>query len=454
LAVGTVAIVGAGLIAATPVTPPPATIHRVDTVVRLAATSDWSTLIGAAQAEFNQLGSAWNDGVVPLLEQIVANQVKYLRELPNIATILTQIQANQTALLQAPFAPDTDSLDAAHALIYQSLPLARYLPPSLVFISDLAKQLLGFATSPFSGVLFGLASPMLSGLLALGDSLRTIGNDLRATTPDLAGAIATLFNTPAAMTDAFLNGGQTIDVSSLVAAIGPLIGVKFPSGVTVQIKLGGLLSTGTSIFNSLGFGYDLDYNLGGLITGTLSTHFVAGNPSGPFASLIELAKVAAKAIGWDGKSNPLTSLAATTPNAAAATAAISQVPRSVAATLTSASTESTANTDDTSGSEAPTPLPRKFARNALGAAPRHPASAADSAGDTTSGASVSDASADGVDSDLGGSASGQTLGKHARQTGKRGTPASAAVSPSAGTATATAGPGRHTASLGTRNANR
>jgi hypothetical protein len=123
------------------------------------------------------------------------------------------------------------------------------------------------------------------------------------------------------MTDAFLNGGQHVDLTALVKAVGPAIGVSFPDGVEVGIALGGLLSPGGSVFNALDFAYDND------LLGVLHIHvpLATGTPVGPIGSFMDLARTIAKAIGWNGVGNA----SAAPSSAAQSLAAANEVPRSV-----------------------------------------------------------------------------------------------------------------------------
>jgi hypothetical protein len=69
------------------------------------------------------------------------------------------------------------------------------------------------------------------------------------------------------------------------------------TGVTVD--LGGLLSGGGSLFDSIGIG--LDTELGDLD--------LSGVAVGPIASMIELDESIAEALGWSGVGDPLSGLA-------------------------------------------------------------------------------------------------------------------------------------------------
>ncbi|MDY7000102.1 MAG: hypothetical protein SW019_26240, partial [Actinomycetota bacterium] len=205
--------------------------------------------------------------------------------------------------INAPAAATTDTLDDQHAFLYNALPVITQIPlvDLLVQISPTGQQLLDFATSPLSGVLLGIAGPVVGPAVVLAANLQSAIDDFTADTPDPARALNTLLNTPAQMTDAFLNGGVHMDVTSLVEALGPSIGVTFPEGTKIGIAFGGLLSPGGSAFNALDMDYDRDILGLPIIRFNLAT----GQGPGFFGSLIDMNQAIARAIGWDGGGNPL-----------------------------------------------------------------------------------------------------------------------------------------------------
>lgn len=315
-----VAMVGATAIAISPIMLPQPDI-RATAAIQLAATTDWQTIFAKAGQNAAALSDTWAQAPAPILQQIVANLQKYLSELPDLAGIGTQIQANTQRALGALLTADPTTLDATHRTLYQLLPAVLQVPgiPALLQfnISATGQQLLAFSTTALSGVLLGLAGPVLGPLLVLQSSLGSIAAEVNAGTPDLAGALSTLATNPAAMTDAFLNGGQHVDLTALAQALGPSIGVTFPDGVQVGVALGGLLSPGGSIFNALDLAYD--NNLLGLLH--IHVPLATGTAVGPIGAMLELARSIATAIGWNGG----TAAAAAQTSLAAA----NEVPRSV-----------------------------------------------------------------------------------------------------------------------------
>ncbi|GAY13621.1 outer membrane porin GjpA [Mycobacterium sp. shizuoka-1] len=309
-----VAVVGTSAIAMSPVTVAPPVL-RAAPAVHLTATTDWVDVFTRAGESASALFNSWLAAPAPVLQQILANQQAYLGQLPDVAGIAAQVQANIAAALAAPLAADLSTLDTTHRTFYQLLPAIEALPgiPDLlqISISPTGKQLLALSTTALSGVLLGMAGPVLGPLIVLAASLESVRGDLSAATPDLAGAMSTLADIPAAMTDAFLNGGQHVDLTALMKVVGPAIGVSFPNGVQVGVALGGLLSPGGSAFNALDFAYDNN------LLDVLHIHvpLATGTPVGPIGSMMELARTIAKAIGWQGA-----------PSVAAAAAPAGQTP--------------------------------------------------------------------------------------------------------------------------------
>lgn len=322
-----VAMVGASAIAVSPVVASPIAL-RAEATIQLAAATDWADVFTTAGQNAQALFNAWQQAPAPILQQIIANQVAYLKELPDFAGVAAQIQSHLKAALAVPLAADPSTLDAMHRTFYNLLPAVLQLPgvPDLLQlkISPTGQQLLAFSTTALSGVLLGMAGPVLGPLIVLASSLESIRADLGAATPDMTSAMNTLGNIPAAMTNAFLNGGQHVDLTALAKTFGPAIGVTFPDGVQVGIALGGLLSPGGSIFNALDFAYDNN------LLGVLHIHvpLATGTPVGPIGAFMELTRTIAKAIGWQP---PVTTAAAAQVSAPqrSSLAAANEVPRSV-----------------------------------------------------------------------------------------------------------------------------
>ncbi len=301
LAVTGVAIVSVGVIAATPVQPP--LQDTVEPAVALSADSDWLEIFDKAGLNAGNLASSAFDPPFPITQQSIANQIRYVGELPDVAGILEQIATNIARGATAPGSPSTDTMDAQHAFLFNALPIITSIPGvDLLFqISPTGQMLLDFSASPLSGVVLGLAGPVVGPIAVLAANFQSVIADLAAANPDAARALSTVINTPAQMVDAFLNGNVHVDVTPLAEAFGPSLGVSFPEGTKVGIAFGGLLSPGGSIFNAL----DLDYERDILGLPLIRINLATGQGPGFIGSLIEMNKIIAKAIGWDGTGNPL-----------------------------------------------------------------------------------------------------------------------------------------------------
>lgn len=300
------ALVSATAIAATPVvaTPSLPEVRAADPAVQLSAAvnpiTPWLEVWDNSETNFANLANAWLEAPAPVLQQVIANQLGYLTQLPDFPLILEEMVGNLRAALEAPFATDPSTLENTTPLMnHRSL---------FNILSDLAAEgagpipaalmpLVNFSTTYTSGMLLGLVGPVVSPILALVASAGAIVENLTGETPDLQAAFNTLINTPAVMADAFLNGGQTLDLTPVLDALG--IDLDPAPGTDIQrvgITFGGLLSPGGSVFNALGF----DIVIGGRIAVP-----VPGQGPGFVGSLIGLTQAIAKAIGWDGTGNPL-----------------------------------------------------------------------------------------------------------------------------------------------------
>lgn len=218
---------------------------------------------------------------LPILQQIGANQLKYLSELPNFGTIFNQVIANLKGAVKAPWSADTTTLGGLHPLVYAALPtLAPQIPQWLIDLT----------TTSGSGILAGIIGPVIGPVLALNQSVTDIVTAIKAS--NWSGAVNELLNIPAKMTNAFLNGGQLLDLTALIPVLG------LPSEVkTLGLAMGGILSPGGSLFNTL----DLSVQI--LPIGPPTT--VAGVGAGPIGSLMGVGWEVASAIGWTRDGNPL-----------------------------------------------------------------------------------------------------------------------------------------------------
>ncbi|OBF17101.1 outer membrane porin GjpA [Mycobacterium sp. ACS4331] len=287
-----VALMGAGAIAVTPITASPPAVETLPSAVQLAAAVDPITplreLFNNSEVNLAGLANALLEAPAPVLQQVIVNQLGHLGELPDVEGIVGQIGTNLKQALTALVAKDLSTLTPGAGALWELLPLTFDVPPEL-------QPVLDFTTNYLSGVLLGLVGPAVAPVLALGGSITSIIDGLNAENPDGAAALNTLINIPATMTDAFLNGGQTIDLSPLLDALGVTIDVGGIGG-KLGLTLGGVLSPGGSLLDAV----NLDLVIGGeVIPG------VTGQGVGAIGSMIGLTKAIAKAIGWDGTGNPL-----------------------------------------------------------------------------------------------------------------------------------------------------
>lgn len=132
--------------------------------------------------------------------------------------------------------------------------------PAVQFVASLA-------ASPLSGALIGFAGPVLSPGVALINEAGSIVGDLTGASPNPAAAFATVLDTPATVTNAFLNGA-TLNLDPLIPVVNPFVSAGDSGGqnlTAVSVAFGGVLSpgettygangTGGSLINSLGMGF-------------------------------------------------------------------------------------------------------------------------------------------------------------------------------------------------------
>lgn len=296
-----VAVLGAGAIALTPVQPTlssaaahsPISNISFSSVELAAATNPITRILevwDTSETAFSALVNKALDPPVPTLQQVGANWLGYLADF-NIPSVINSIVTNAQAALAAPFAADPlGTLDGTHALIYSFLPALGALQP-----------IVDFTTTFTSGALIGLVGPFIAPIIAFGNSLQKIWTAVIG--GQFVDAINEAINIPANLVDAFLNGGQTLSLTPVLDALGilPLTVPGAPLKAVVSglgITLGGLLSPGGSLFNSL----DLSVAIG---PGTPDPTHIPGVPTGFIGSLIGLGQTIAKAIGWSGTGNPL-----------------------------------------------------------------------------------------------------------------------------------------------------
>lgn len=285
--------------------------------VNLAADyNPWQTWIDAfetADAGAEQIREAYREAPAALLQQFLANQIEYIREVledpRSVGTVLHQIATNiQSSFVSGTllgfdqntqFALPQQSLDGWHDILRQSIPkiLVEGTPP---VAKEIVQQLLNVLSSPLSGVAIGLAGPFISPVVALLNSIHEVGAALVA--GDLTTAVHTIIDIPADMVGAALNGA-TLNLDGLAPVlnkIGLLTGTTLHN---LNIQFGGLFSAGVTGVYEDGIGGSI-FNAIGLNTSTDMMGFpldleIAGRGIGPIAALVSLGQILAKAIRGD-----------------------------------------------------------------------------------------------------------------------------------------------------------
>lgn len=331
-----IAIVGSGLIAATPVVSPlPG--HQVSRDV--AFTSGLGDLVGPWQDVFNATSENLtqltnNFALAPFVgfQQFLANQAGFWEQMLNdpssIPTVMQQMQANLDAVMTAYTLLDATD-ETVETVTWHTLSGTDQfsLPPVIghdalllllpLFLSEEQQETLGpiinFAASPMSGMLMGAIGPAISPWVAL---MNSIG--------DGDGFSEILAN----MYGAFFNGA-TLDLDFLIPVIADSGLLPLPDGVSIthlDIAFGGLLSAGTvaptyqvfdaagdptafvpaaggSILNSLGMGIDASGL--GLPIPPLD---IASHGIGPIGAWMGWSQAIGEVLGmnwWNGKGAPV-----------------------------------------------------------------------------------------------------------------------------------------------------
>jgi len=277
-----VALVGTGVIVASPIAPPLPDIHLPAIhagAMELAATVSpldaYSQVVKEAIANIQTLAAQSNPGSV--LKQVVANQIADLTAAAGALSttggdLATALTTQVPGLLQTAFnqisagdvAGATNSLATVPLVLAQ--PVIGLLPAVEQLVTQPVQNLVNVAKI-FSDPVYdqlvavGLLGPVISGLGAAGVAVQNVINAVG--TGDLQKVAGAILASPAKIADGLLNGGYGPD-------LGPLVGGGF------TVLAGGLFSSG-------GFEVTPDGN------------FVL-NVAGPVATLQTMAKLIAAAI--------------------------------------------------------------------------------------------------------------------------------------------------------------
>lgn len=318
-----VAIVGASLVAATPVVAPP---HGMTVVpdITLTASDAWADALNLASENLTQLMNNVNLAPGVAFQQFLANQYDYAQQLlddpANITAVTEQIRHNLDGLFTgyALTNPTTETLETvlSHTL-FAGDPVTSTLGWYDLFAGPLAQiaggmfpaemiPILHMLSSPLSGIIMGSLGPLIAPWVGLLNSISDHDS--------LGDILANTFG-------AFLNGA-TLNLDSLVPLINEIGGGLLPAGselTHVDIAFGGLFTAGDvaidpyqvagpggalidatpavggSILNSVGLGLVGVPVLGAL---NLESHAV-----GPLAAWQAWGQTVGALLGsgWDGK---------------------------------------------------------------------------------------------------------------------------------------------------------
>jgi hypothetical protein len=109
-----VALVGAGAIAMAPLAPPMPDIKVANPSVNLSAAVDpftpWVDVLLNSEANITTLIDDWAAAPLPVLQQVIANQLRYFSELPDFELIAGQIAHNFEAAVGALYEKDLSTL--------------------------------------------------------------------------------------------------------------------------------------------------------------------------------------------------------------------------------------------------------------------------------------------------------------------------------------------------------
>jgi hypothetical protein len=322
-----VVLVGASLVAVTPVAAPSPDLSGIDSAtVRL--TSAWDDVFNDASDNLTQLTQ--NFGLAPFvgLQQAIVNQADFAQQVlddpSNITDVTEQMQDNLKAVVTGlfGFGADDDTMDTVidHTLSGDGTPiglttlfglLPQFVPSDLGDPDDI-QEILNFLASPASGILIGSLGPFISPFVALADGIDA-GDD----PSDIAAhAVGAFFN------------GTTLDLDGLIPAIEDAD--ILPEDMDfdhLSLALGGLLSTGNVNIGDYGVQPDFDGDddaisvtaTGGSILNSLGLDLsgvplvnsidIDGDAVGPLGALIGASETIGVLLGdgWDesgGKDNP------------------------------------------------------------------------------------------------------------------------------------------------------
>ncbi|UVO12695.1 outer membrane porin GjpA [Mycobacterium sp. SVM_VP21] len=311
-----VALIGAGAVAATPVTVPLPGLTATHSAVALTADFDpfgaWQDVFATAKDNASTLWDHMSAVPGVATQQLIADLMHGTSIDPQ-AVFEAIVQPNMATDL--PMSPLLLSNDALQALI--TLVMPQYMPDDFPLSTDQLTPILSFLASPLSGVLIGAIGPSISPLVALGNSVSEISTALSADDPDWTAALQDVANIPANMVGGLLNGA-TINLDALLPTLTEAGLLPADLDVTaLSYTFGGLLSpgvTGTDVEgfinevsdgSSPGIGGSIINGLG-LTTGLMGFPMVVeGQGVGLLGAWQSLQEIIAMTLGWDGVGSPL-----------------------------------------------------------------------------------------------------------------------------------------------------
>ncbi|OBJ31229.1 outer membrane porin GjpA [Mycolicibacter heraklionensis] len=320
-----VAIVGAGLIAATPVVAPLPTVGAVRDVA-LTASSAWDEVFNAASQNLSQLLNNYYLAPGIAFQQFLANQMDYAQQLmddpANITAVTEQMRHNLDALLTG-YTLSNPSQETLEIVMSHTLAAGDSSTFALgwydLFAGPLSSLMGGmfpaeivpvihFLSSPLSGLIMGSLGPWIAPWVGLLNSI-TEGDSFGDTLTNMVGAS---FN------------GATLNLDSLLPMINEAAAGSgmLPDGMGIghlDIAFGGWLTAGHvaidpyqvlgaggavvsetpavggSILNSVGIELT-----GAPVIGSLN---IGSNAVGPLGAMLGLGQTIGALLGsgWDGK---------------------------------------------------------------------------------------------------------------------------------------------------------
>lgn len=312
-----VALIGAGAVAATPVTVPlPGLSPSHSTAVALTADFDpfgaWQDVFATAKDNASTLWDHMSAVPGVAAQQLIADLMNGTSIDPQ-AVIEAIVQPNMaTDLTMSPLLLSNDALQALVTLV-----MPQYMPEDFPLTTDQLTPILSFLASPLSGVLIGAIGPSIAPLVALGNSVSEISTALSGDDPDWTAALQDVANIPANMVGGLLNGA-TLNLDALLPSLTEAGLLPADLDVTaLSYTFGGLLSpgvTGTDVEgfvneisdgSSPGIGGSIINGLG-LTTGLMGFPLeIEGQGVGLLGAFQSLQEIIAMTLGWDGVGSPL-----------------------------------------------------------------------------------------------------------------------------------------------------